>query len=184
MSGLDLYQTQRALALLFVYATAVGFCLGGVYDVLRILRLLCGYSAGQGRRSALFAVFLFVEDVLFMLIAAVALILLCYYANDGQIRAPAFIGMVCGFFVYRQTAGRLVMAVAERLVRLIRRVLACCLRLLVSPVIWLWRLSAGRVMAAYRERMTQKRIHALTESAARGFDLMPAESSEKHEPPA
>lgn len=184
MSGLDLYQTQRALALLFVYATAVGFCLGGVYDALRILRLLCGYPTGQGRRSVLSAVCLFAEDVLFMLIAAVALILLCYYGNDGQIRAPAVIGVVCGFFVYRQTVGRLVMAVAERLTRLIRKVLAYILHLLVMPIRWFWRMTAGRLMATHRERMTQKRIRALTESAAHGFDLIPGDPAEKRDPPA
>ena len=183
MSGLDLYQTQRALALLFVYAAAVGFCLGGVYDLLRILRMLCGYPPKQGRPSVFLTVLLFLEDVLFMLTAAVALILLCYYANDGQIRAPAFIGMACGFFAYWQTVGRLVVAVAERAVKLIRKILAFCLHLMAVPVKGLWRLTAGRMMVAPRERMTQRRIRALTDSATRGFDLMSEESAENRKPP-
>lgn len=183
MSGLDLYQTQRALALLLVYAVAVGFCLGGVYDLLRILRMLCGFPKKQERPSAFFAVLLFLEDVLFMLIVAIALILLCYYANDGQVRAPAIIGLACGFFAYWQTVGRLVVAMAERVVKLIRKMLAFCLHLMAIPVKGLWHLTVGRMMVARRERMTQRRIRALTESASRGFDLMSKESAENRKPP-
>lgn len=183
MSGLDLYQTQRALALLFVYAAAVGFGLGGVYDLLRILRMFCGYPKKKGRPSVFLTALLFFEDVLFMLITSVALILLCYYANDGQIRAPALIGMACGFFAYWQTVGRLVVAVAGRAVKLIRKILALCLHLIAVPVKGLWRMTAGRMTVAHRERMTQRRIRALTDSAARGFDLMPEEAAENRKPP-
>ncbi|MBQ9152049.1 MAG: spore cortex biosynthesis protein YabQ [Clostridia bacterium] len=183
MSGLDLYLSQRTLALLFVYAALAGFCLGGVYDILRILRMLCG-DTGQGRRPIPLAVLLFFEDVLFMLTATVTLILLCYYINDGQLRAPAVMGMACGFFVYSHTLGRLAVAVSERAVRLLRRLLALLVRLLIAPVKGLWSLTVGRAAAARRERMTEKRIRALTESAARGFDIMAEDPPENSEPPA
>ena len=189
MSGLDLYLSQKTLALLFVYASLAGFCLGGVYDLFRVLRMLFGdtgaYSAtkGQGRRPLPLAVLLFGTDLLFMLTATVTLILLCYYINDGQLRAPAVIGMACGFFVYVHTLGRLVMALSRRIVHGIRRLLMLLIRLLIIPLKGLWSLTGKRIMVSYRERMTEKRIRELTKAAERGFDLVTEHSPKNHEPP-
>ncbi len=183
MSGLDLYLSQRTLALMFVYAALTGFGLGVVYDGLRVLRMALGDTrapaSGQGRRRWPLAVLLFAEDMLFMLTASLALILLCYYANDGQLRAPAPVGMACGFFVYMQTVSRLVVRLTEAVLRLVRRVLLRCLRLLAIPIRGLWSLTVGRMMAARRESATDKGIRALTESALRGFDIL-GEDRENH----
>lgn len=187
MSGLDLYLSQRTLALMFVYATLTGFCLGLGYDGLRVLRMALGEtflpsrSAGQGRKDNKAGLPLkllrFVEDLLFMLAAAVALILLCYYTNDGQLRAPAPLGMACGFFVYIHTVSRLVLRLAEGILRLVRRFLLACLHLLAMPLRGLWSLTVGRMAAAHRESVTEKGIKALAESAKRGFDVTGADFS-------
>lgn len=194
MSGLDLYLSQRTLAMLFVYASLAGFVLGGVYDALRILRMLWDPTGsgqtdtGQGRRPIFLVVFQFFEDLLFLLVATVTLILLCYYINDGQLRAPAMLGMACGFFVYVHTLGRLVRAAAERLVRFVRGAVGFCLRLLCFPLRFLlkalhrlWRLSVGHLMAIHRNRVTQRQIQDLTSSAARGFDLLEETEDNNHE---
>ena len=173
MSGLDLYQTQRALALLFVYAAVTGFVLGVFYDLLRTLRLLRGESrketpdAGQGRRSMLGIVLLFFEDVCFMLIVAVALILLCYFANDGRIRMSAIVGIACGFFVYVQTLGRLVICLAEILTGWIRKALAFVWRMILLPLRWLWMLlsflwrkTVGRAILAHRRKVAESAAQA------------------------
>ena len=196
MSGLDLYQTQRALALLFVYAVVVGFCLGGAYDLLRMLRLLCippekGVgSAGQGRRFSFGTVLLFWEDLLFMLTAAVALILLCYYGNDGRIRASAIIGIACGFFVYMQTVGRLMIRLSEALTAWIRKILAFLWRVASLPFRWigrlisfLWRQSIGRVVLAHRRKIAES---IARETEEQGGDALTTPHSHAHEtnPPA
>ena len=173
MSGLDLYQTQRTLAMLFVNAALGGFFLGGVYDVLRFLRILAGDPVaitGQGRRPFPFAVLLFLQDLLFMLTAAAALILLCYYGNDGRIRGVAAVGMAGGFFVYAHTLGRLTLPLFRWGAVWLRRLVKLCLSLACAPLGWLWRLTAGRVRRAYRKRRTEQGIRALTEAAARGFE--------------
>ena len=186
MSGLDLYQTQRSLALMFVYAAAVGFLLGGVYDLLRVLRVFCGDRiAGEpkGRRPPIFAVLLFAEDLIFSVTAALTLILLCYYTNDGRLRAPAVVGMAGGFFVYMQTVGRITARVAEPLSRLVKQIVKTALSLLLRPLLWLggltarlirllWRVTWGKALRKRREKQTERAIHALKDSAKRGFDLM------------
>lgn len=199
MSGLDLYLSQRTLALMFVYAVLTGFCLGPVYDGLRILRMALGDStAAEGsvrrkgstpetrepvRRPLLLTVLLFAEDLVFMLVASVALILLVYYTNDGQLRAPSLVGMACGFFVYIHTVSRPLVRLAELALVLIRRIGRVCLRLLTIPLKGLWTVTAGRILAARRDRMTRRTIRDLTESASRGFGIL-EETSPKQEPPA
>ena len=185
MSGLDLYLSQRTLALLFVYAALTGFGLGVVYDGLRVLRMALGDArtpaSGQGRKRRPLAILLFAEDVLFMLATAVALILLCYYANDGQLRAPAPVGMACGFFVYMQTVSRLTVRLAEAVLGLVRRGLLWFLGLLAIPLRGLWSLTVGRMMALRRERATDKGIRALTESALQGFDILDEDCCEHND---
>ncbi len=199
MSGLDLYLSQRTLALMFVYAVLTGFCLGPVYDGLRILRMALGDpTATQGfprrrgstpstcepkRRPPLLTVLLFVEDLVFMLIASVALILLTYYTNDGQLRAPAPVGMACGFFVYIHTVSRLLVRLAELVLGLIRRMGVICLHLLAIPLKGLWTVTVGRILANRRERQTQRSIQSLTESAAQGFGIL-EENPKKQDPHA
>ena len=177
MSGLDLYLSQRELALLLVYGALVGFGLGAVYDCLRILRLLLGESTErEGRRPLPMALLLFLEDVVFMIVASLAFILLCYYRNDGQIRGPALMGLGGGFFVYRHTVSRPFLWLVRWGILGAKRMLAALLRLLAKPLRWLWAVTAGRWLDRLRERLreqaTEKRIRELTEQAACGFDLL------------
>ena len=194
MSGLDLYLSQRTLALLFVYAALVGFGLGAVYDALRILRIPFGdlyvrrlgknlnfAPVGEKRTSPVLVVVRFVCDLLFVLISFSAFILLCYYQNDGQLRAPASVGMVCGFFVYRHTVSPWMLLLASILLKQIHRAAVAVLRLLVMPLGWLWRGTVGRWMTygrhAVREKQTACRMKELADAASRGFDLLSARHS-------
>lgn len=185
MSGPDLYLSQRTLALLFVYAAMTGFGLGGVYDGLRVLRMaLGGMSVPGGQRRSLFGgVLLFVEDVLFTLAISVALLLLCYYANDGQFRAPALVGLAGGMFVYFHTVSPWLLRLTEAILGLLRWLCRTCLMMLAVPVKGLWSLTVGRLVLRHRVRQTEKRIRALTEAACRGFDVL-GEEQNKGDPPA
>ncbi len=134
MSGLDLYLNQRVLALLFVYAAVTGFCLGGLYDVFRFLRLLTGED--ESKKSCFAWIFRFIADVVFVLAAIVALLLLSYFCNDGRLRAPAVVGIASGFYVYKQTVSRLVIYLFRILAGWIRRVLRGAFRLLGRPLLF------------------------------------------------
>ena len=70
----------------------------------------------------------FVTDLIFALTVSLTLILLLYYTSDGQFRAPAPIGMACGFFVYVHTLGRILLHVGDALARCIRHLVRAVLR--------------------------------------------------------
>ena len=127
MSGLDLYQTQGEMLWMLAWAFVTGIGVGVIYDLLRALRILTGLDQKQGN-TLLYRVSLFVEDFLLAVMATVALILLCYYTNDGLLRSPAVWGMAGGFFVYVQTLGRLTVKVEKALSRLLRRLILLVLR--------------------------------------------------------
>ena len=120
MSGLDLYQTQSELLSMLARAAVTGFCLGGLYDLLRALRILSGLESGEGR-ILLYRAVLFFTDLWLVLTASVSLILLCYYTNDGLFRSPILWGMVGGFLLYTHTVGRLTAKAERALFRLIKR---------------------------------------------------------------
>ena len=124
--------SQAALAWLYLYALLLGIGLGLVYDLLRITRVFLGahYSRRAARRlqeislpllrarkkkteSRALGLVIFLEDLLFCLFAAVAIILLFYEANRGKIRFPALLCVGVGFLLYRSTLGRLVMLFSE-----------------------------------------------------------------------
>ena len=126
MSGLDLYQTQSELLSMLARAAVTGFCLGGLYDLLRALRILSGLESGEGR-ILLYRAVLFFTDLWLVLTASVSLILLCYYTNDGLFRAPILWGMAGGFLLYTHTVGRLTVKAERALFRLIKRTITAIL---------------------------------------------------------
>ena len=162
MSGLDLYQTQGEMLWMLLWGFITGACLGILYDLLRGLRILMGLDPRQGSTVACRGI-LFVEDILFAVAATVALILLCYYTNDGLLRGPAVWGMAGGFFVYIQTLGRLTVRVEKALSRLARRVIRILLVPLSRPLLWVlrilrngfhavWSATLGKVLDGWKQR--------------------------------
>ena len=135
MSGLDLYQTQEALLSMLAMSLAVGLGLGCLYQLLRFLRTLLCPKSEQGT-TPLFRVLLFGEDILFAVVSSVAVILLCYYTNDGALRWPIIGGMAGGFFVYVQTLGRLTVKAEDALARFFRRLVKTICLLLWRPLGW------------------------------------------------
>ena len=194
--------SQRLLGILFVWATVLGFALGGVYDVLRITRILCGFHyvkrfSGEEKQSVeapvpptwqrrIFHIqqklLIFVGDVLFGVVCGMALVLLLYYANDGQFRFLAVFGMACGFFVYYHTLGRLVMLFSEAIVFAVRRLVRWIVRLVLLPLRAFSRLlyrMVGRRLALlvkrirYRRsvRYTDQTVESYVRLASQGFGL-------------
>ena len=166
MSGLDLYRTQGEMLWMLVWALAMGIFVGMVYDLLRALRMLTGLDQRQGS-TPLYRVSLFAGDVILAVTAAVALILLCYYTNDGLLRGPAVWGMAGGFFVYVQTLGRLTLKVENVLARLARRLISLVLVPLSRPLLRglhtlqkgahaAWSASFGKALDRRREKRGQK----------------------------
>jgi hypothetical protein len=208
VSGPDLYLSQSVFLAMLAVSAAAGLGLGFFYDILILLRLLLRiplprHSAGardvcdgaqtvspsqapretgEVPRRMLSPTPGFAGDLLFMLIAAVTLILLVYYTNDGVLRAPALVGLTVGFSVWYGTVGRLLRRVALPLTRWIRRLFVSLMRILWCPIRRmaalsvrvlrsLWSCTAGKCLARGAARKTEQRLRKLTEEAQRGFDL-------------
>ena len=151
--------SQWALAVIALYSIAVGFSLGGVYDVFRILRIAAGAGAeesggtGHPKKSAASASFkdkihgcvvsvlraaediiIFIEDILFAVISAVAVTVFIFNINDGQVRGFALAGTAFGFIIYYLTVGRLVMFCTAKIIAFVRAVVLFILRLTIFPL--------------------------------------------------
>ena len=158
-----------ALAQLLFLSVIFGFFAGAFYDAFRI------------RRIALKIPLLWhFEDFFFMVFCGVVYAVLFYALNSGRVRGFAFAGGLVGFYIYRKTLGRLVMALSERIInsvkyiirkiilppikfviRVIKRVL-CTLSHAISSVF-------GRIYLKIARNKTKKHLKAFAHSALYGF---------------
>lgn len=168
-----------------LYAAGVGAILGMIYDVFRILRIATRPKENRlpkpaGKRcrllpagNCLYAASVFFEDILFSLIAGIVVSIFIFNINDGQIRWFALAGAGIGFFIYYQTVGRVVIAVADVILRILRRIVAALFTITVRPigfllgclgrtVIWLY-------MTVHARCISKRMIAASLRGAAHGF---------------
>ncbi len=189
--------SQKLLGAVFALSVLCGAGLGLLWNLLRLLRALCGVRAAPapaqrdcpavcpGRHRLLIslrAVWLFLLDALFGLLCVCVLILLLYYTNDGQFRLLAAAGMGCGFFAWYHTLGRLLGRFTDLMVRGLYFVARQLIRLLLWPPRMIrraWMATVGKRIAAARQRSRHRRDARRTqawfageaEQAARGFGL-------------
>lgn len=96
---------------LFLLALGLGFLLGVVYDLFRIVRM-----AFTMRRVGVF-----LQDILFFLTCAAATFLFLLAVNQGEIRGFIIAGEALGFLIYYFSFGMLAVRVSGFLIRTIRR---------------------------------------------------------------
>ncbi len=182
MSGIDLLIPQSALWYMLVVAVLTGAGLGVLCDGLFILRVLCrdpraaSTNSEQtqapaicGRvRTVAYVVLRTLCDLIFVLTATIILLLLCYYTSDGQLRAPAVVGLTLGFWIYRKTVSRF-----------LRKLWIHILSLIFHALHLLWSHTLGRILTValsalmrhLRAFATERRIRKLRRDAARGFGI-------------
>ena len=168
-------RSQSAFFLLFLYSAATGGVLGVVYDAIRILRALILPNAPSGKinyadielplirkkvykppkkklsRAAIGAL-VAIGDFVFMIICAVALILVAYTENMGKMRWLIPFGAAVGFAAYGFTVGRLIVKISGAVVFLIRAVLVYVYTLAEIPV----RFIVGKIKNRKRKPKKEK----------------------------
>ena len=165
--------SQSAIFALYAASFLLGIALGLLYDGLRITRIFLGesYSAEAAlfwerelpwigkvrkkRRKGALRALVFAEDFLFCLVAGVLQILLFYQLQNGNVRIPAILLALIGFFAYRATVGRPIMWCSER----IAFCAACAVRYVLYVFLWpartvrsLLRRLCSRAITAIRKR--------------------------------
>lgn len=108
----------------------MGFLLGAYYDVYRVIRLVMR----SGKR------WIFVQDLLFFLTAAVLTFLFSLAVMEGRLRFYLFLGELLGFSAYYFTIGRVVVRFAGVVTAAIVRIWTAFWRLLFLPFRWTARL--------------------------------------------
>ena len=169
--------SQTALAWLYLYAWLLGLGLGAFYDLFRITRVFLGvhYSRRAASRlqsirlpylrpwrkreeSRLLGIVVFLEDLLFCIIAGISLVLLFYEANDGKFRFLALLCAAAGFLTYRGTLGRLVMMFSEIIAFAIDAAIRYAAFFIALPFRMLYRLIRRRAaLLARRVTFTQRK---------------------------
>ena len=133
---------QSRLAQMLVYSFVLGVFLGVVYDFFRIRRLIFYCEKNTKANTSIFhrqrrlveEIVIFIEDVLFWLISAVAMCIFIYYINSGRFRGVAIFGAVIGFFVYYKTIGKVVMLLSGCIINFLRASFRLLIRFTLYPV--------------------------------------------------
>ena len=111
----------------FIYACLLGAALGALYDVFRIMRIALPSPHGV----------IFVQDVVFFAVCAVATFLFMLTTTDGVVRVFLLIGELVGAVLYHCALGVLVIKISGAIIAAVRVVLGFIIRCIFTP---LWHL--------------------------------------------
>lgn len=107
------------------YSVILGLIFGALYDIIRIVHILCniasysGENVGMKRGKIAFAIF-FICDAVYMVAVTALYSLFTYWANNGTFRLFLFVSACIGFLLYYFTLGRVVMFFSEAVARFLR----------------------------------------------------------------
>lgn len=147
-------QTQYLLI-----SALAGFITGLWFGFFRLLR--------RAFRHSYFAVAF--EDVLFFLISAVFYWIVCFAVFLGQIRWYSVIGYLSGFTLYILTLGRLLSALSDAIIRLVRSAVRSLIITPLKKIISFISTVAAPIKRRHDERIRRKSLEKIFKAASRGF---------------
>ena len=153
-----------------VYSFILGLIFGGLYDIIRMIHIICGiasYSGGKTvmKRGKLPFLLFFLCDAVCMITVTAAFSVFLYWQMNGTFRLFVLLSVLAGWFVYYHTAGRIVMFFSEAIVRLIRLAVLwifvkparSILRIVRNIAAFVFRHTAGRAVLFFRNRFRSLR---------------------------
>lgn len=117
-------------ARLFLLTIAIGFFIGFVYDVFRIIRKTFHHPDFLTQ----------LEDVLYWLLVTFVMFYFMLNKNYGEIRAFSIIGAFLGMGIYFLTLSFLVMKVSLTVIDFLKKVLSAMLTIILFPLKVIWKL--------------------------------------------
>ncbi len=109
----------------FLMTCVIGIILGAFYDLFRILRI--AFCHGK--------ILLFVEDLLFWIISAVVTFFVMLNVVDGRVRFFAVLGEILGFVTYHYTAGVIVIAMADVVIKFLGKIFSLLYIIFLRPIL-------------------------------------------------
>ncbi len=110
----------------FLLALGMGFALGVLYDLIRIIRI----SISRGKTAVIIC------DVLFCIAFCLATFMFCLTVNEGEIRFYLIAGEGLGFSVYYFSLGIVIFSFSERIISGIRSIFSRIFKLIFAPLKW------------------------------------------------
>ncbi len=161
---------------MFLVSLLCGGALEIVWECLGFIGFAVRYKrkGGSGRTadSPFGLIIIFIKDILFFTLAGAVFSVLIYWANDGQFRFLALVGVIIGFIICHRTLGRLIRLLNEQIVKLLFTLLSILFypaRKLIGIAVALIRRAAE---AECRRRMrcyTMREIRAVDVIKLRGM---------------
>lgn len=191
--------TEENLVILLLYSLTVGVFLGVLWDVFRIVRIVC-YGKRKGGSFApirlpsnkkdvgralrlchtqkflsVSGITIFLSDLVFCLTAAVSVIILLFHLNGGEIRGFALFGAAAGFTVYYFTVGKLTVLFSDFIINGVKKVITLILSVTVIPVFRILRkpfvLLVKKADIKLRRIKTNALIKKRISEAGKGFEI-------------
>lgn len=161
-----------------VYSVILGLIFGGLYDIIRIIYVLCGIASYQGQKNRIksgklpFVIFALL-DFFYAMCVTVLYSFFDYWAENGRFRFYILFSVAAGFFIYYNTLGRAVMLVSEAVAAWLKKVftyvvikpLAFIVKKLLRLTKFLYSATAGALISAViraaRIRRTERYLKSL-----------------------
>lgn len=142
----------------------LGIFLGAIYEVFRIRRI--AFKNGSLKATKIIDTFITAfEDIIFLIFAAVTTIILSYKLNYGIPRWYSYGAAILGVILWRKTAGRLIIKLADKIIALITGAIKVIFGKIIFPPIRFVSRSIGKITL----RIENNRAKAYTERYLKGI---------------
>lgn len=157
-----------------VYSVILGLIFGAIYDIIRIIYVMCGIASYHGgrvnmKRGAVPFVIFAVGDLSFFTMFTAVYSVFDYWIENEKFRAYILVSVVLGFVLYRKTVGRAVMFVSEEIARLIKKLVRL---VIIKPCMWLvgiiwkaamfiWSRTGRRVICDIKKRKAERKTRKM-----------------------
>lgn len=112
----------------FLLALGMGFLLGILYDLIRIIRI----SISRGKFAVIIC------DIVFCALACFCTFLFCLTVNEGEIRLYLVLGEIAGFFVYYFSLGAIIFACSEKIIDFLKKLARSVFGVILFPFKWIF----------------------------------------------
>ena len=100
-------------AYLFLVFSLTGVAIGVLFDIFRILR----------KSIKTPNIIIYIEDILFWILAGLLILYNIWYFNDGEIRIYMFLGIIIGLLLYMSTLSNIIIKIFSKILQTIIKVL-------------------------------------------------------------
>jgi spore cortex biosynthesis protein YabQ len=116
-------------AWLFLGTVALGFALGFIFDIFRIVRIAVSHKTWMVQA----------EDLLYWTLVILLMFYFMLSANYGEIRLFAIVGAAIGALLYFYSLSIIIMKVATAIINFVKKVLFAIARIILTPVRFIMR---------------------------------------------